>query len=104
MKDARFRVSTVLNPPTKMRSALLKIEVFEIEPSGWVTQNLLTEGTVTVWENGCVDALIVTRQALRNGSDSEYLGHWDHAEPSDFDDILEPFLAYFSTNGKDRVD
>jgi hypothetical protein len=96
MVDARFRVSLILNPPTNNRCAMLQIEEFEIEPSGWVTQNLNSVGTVTIWENGCIDAEVQTEQTLRDRSDPKYFKHWDDAPPSNFGEMLQPFLDHFS--------
>jgi hypothetical protein len=101
--DSRFAVSLSLGPPTKKRSAHLSIEEFEIEPTGWVTRNLVRGGTLSVWETGEADAVVETAETLRDQSGPEYSEHWDEADISRSADIFARFLQYFDADSRRAV-
>ena len=96
--DSPFRITTRLNSPTSKRSANFEIEEFEIEPNGWVTQNIIRAGSISVWESGEADAFVETRDTLREESGPKYAEHWDHIEVMQLDEAFRAFLAEFPIN------
>lgn len=87
-------VTTVkVDKATDNRAAGLEIELFRVEPTGWVTDELEKSGSLWVWENGCADAHV---QYFRESvEEPEYSEHWDGLQPKQIEAAFQRFANHF---------
>lgn len=70
----------------------MKAELFRVETTGWIGNEVVRSGLLTLWENGCADAELWDGRDATDIS-AECFSHWDDVQPVQFDTLFAPFLA-----------
>ena len=79
---------------TNNRAVSFKAELFRIESTGWIGEELTKFGSLTLGENGCADSTFWDGGGdQQNTDDCLDHEHWDDVEPDQFDVLFAPFLA-----------
>jgi hypothetical protein len=95
-KRGPFVISVTLGKPTDSRVVIVRVEQFEIEPSGWVSDKLLQIGELIVWEKGYADAQWFDADAVASEGRKPSLNmHWDDVDPGRLDGTFACFTDKF---------
>lgn len=76
------------------RAVSCNAKLFQVEATGWIGNEIVKDGSLTLWENGCADSEFWDGREP-DAITSDCFEHWDDVEPDQFDLLFASFLDKF---------